>query len=667
MGRVVYFFPSHVLIGCIGGIGAFVAKVGVEVTINTTFSPKACLSRWHLLIVVLLFEVVLRLLLALSKDASGKSRVPLLAPIYYCAITPMFYAVLKVGGVDLEWAHSAGYFFEALDTAGGTGDGGSWWSGVFDEQLLTIWKVIDFRNISWVAVGKSVPTLVSLVAFSLIHVPINIPAFAISTNSDVDMNTELKAHGYSNAIAGLCGGLQNYLCYANSVLYAKSGGEGKISSLLVAFLSVGLFCIGPDITSSIPRCMAGTLLLHVGIDLFLEGVYDSYGNFDKLEYAGVWLITVVMTIYGMSAALLAGIISALSTYAVQSVTYLNPVRGSMSAATLRSSRWNRSAQENEILENNDIGRRKIFVIQLHGHIFFGNVTQMTEQIKELLTEFKSDNHGEGAWIVIIDFSLVVGIDSSAAQAISKLKDMMRKKYKIYTTIFVTGSHDGFPCEFDLSKTLRIPDSPIPNTSSVDTAIHEEEPLLRVSSQDSITFLRANRRSIIRRMSSVNIAIPFPEVSQVHVCVNLDEALMDAEDTLIQFQDPTLIVDKSEGQMHRATSNSLEDEKELFIRFLSDLCPHVDKKILERLSALFHRQVYRRGDIIWAQSSRSDCVKIVIQGSLVSLLEDEAGTTEPIPPGAVIGELGLTNGMDRLSTVKCDSDEAILYSMEEDVW
>ena len=23
------------------------------------------------------------------------------------------------------------------------------------------------------------------------------------------------------------------------------------------------------------RCMAGTLLLHVGIDLFLEGVYDS--------------------------------------------------------------------------------------------------------------------------------------------------------------------------------------------------------------------------------------------------------------------------------------------------------------------------------------------------------------------------------------------------------
>lgn len=45
--------------------------------------------------------------------------------------------------------------------------------------------------------------------------------------------------------------------------------------------------------------MAGTLLLHVGLDLFLEGVWDSYGSFDALEYAGVWLIVVVMTLYGM--------------------------------------------------------------------------------------------------------------------------------------------------------------------------------------------------------------------------------------------------------------------------------------------------------------------------------------------------------------------------------
>jgi len=69
-------------------------------------------------------------------------------------------------------------------------------------------------------------------------------------------------------------GLQNYLCYANSVLYAQSNGEGIWSGLTITFLTVLLFFFGPSIAAYIPRCMAGTLLLHVGMDLLLEGVYD---------------------------------------------------------------------------------------------------------------------------------------------------------------------------------------------------------------------------------------------------------------------------------------------------------------------------------------------------------------------------------------------------------
>lgn len=43
-----------------------------------------------------------------------------------------------------------------------------------------------------------------------------------------------------------------------------------------------LFFIGPLVASKIPRCMAGTLLVHVGVDLFLEGTYDTYGKFERL-------------------------------------------------------------------------------------------------------------------------------------------------------------------------------------------------------------------------------------------------------------------------------------------------------------------------------------------------------------------------------------------------
>jgi SulP family sulfate permease len=43
----------------------------------------------------------------------------------------------------------------------------------------------------------------------------------------------------------------------------------------------------------------------------------AFGNYDILEYTGIWVITLVMTIWGMSAALIAGVIAAMSTYAVQ--------------------------------------------------------------------------------------------------------------------------------------------------------------------------------------------------------------------------------------------------------------------------------------------------------------------------------------------------------------
>merc|ERR1719491_1185460 len=93
---------------------------------------------------------------------------------------------------------------------------------------LLIIKVIDFSKVSWIAIFHSVPTMCALVLFSLIHVPINIPAFALSTQSDVDMNQELIAHGVSNMVAGVGGGLQNYMAYTQSVLYDKSGGEGRV-------------------------------------------------------------------------------------------------------------------------------------------------------------------------------------------------------------------------------------------------------------------------------------------------------------------------------------------------------------------------------------------------------------------------------------------------------
>jgi SulP family sulfate permease len=53
----------------------------------------------------------------------------------------------------------------------------------------------------------------ALTVFGILHVPINIPALAIAAQEDdLNLNRELIAHGFSNAISGFVGSIQ--VCYA---------------------------------------------------------------------------------------------------------------------------------------------------------------------------------------------------------------------------------------------------------------------------------------------------------------------------------------------------------------------------------------------------------------------------------------------------------------------
>lgn len=184
LGRIVYYFPNHVLVGCIAGIGVFLAKTGMEVTINAVVTELW--DHMDLVGVVLFFELVLRILTFVLRNKEGKQLFSLLTPIYFCLMTPAFYLGLWImnGTTLLDPTKEDGYFFPSLtqqqpqQTDGYQGIG----SSIFNSDLISMWTAIDMRTISWQAIVDSIPTMVALTLFSLIHVPINIPAFALSTS-----------------------------------------------------------------------------------------------------------------------------------------------------------------------------------------------------------------------------------------------------------------------------------------------------------------------------------------------------------------------------------------------------------------------------------------------------------------------------------------------------
>jgi len=668
------------------GHTSYTVITAIEVATNTAFEfslkglHDTFVENFPLIGVVLVFEFILRLLIQFTRDENGRPRYPLLGPIYYICITPVFYILLALLGISSEDASNAGFFFPSLESGNDDSDGSS--STIGGSSLFDIFTIVNFSTISWTAVVKSIPTIVSLTAFSLIHVPINIPAFAISQNVEPDMDRELVAHGWSNAACGLFGGLQNYMAYSNSVIFSKSGGKGTGSSLSIVAATIILFIVGPAITSFVPRCMAGTLLLHIGIDLFLEGVKDSYGDYDTLEYSGIWLITIVMVVFGMSAALIAGAVAALSVYLFQSITHQNPIKGQMSAVSLRSSAWNRSIEAREILEDKVTGRHRIHLILLQGHIFFGNVFLLTDAIKSSLEQMRGT--ADEPKIVIIDFTSVLGLDSSAAQAIAKLKTTMHNKYGIVLSIFVTGSTDGFPCEYNLSEELS--ESVLDKRTNVvdddSEAFVDDAFACLVDEPESTALLSAPRMSMSIKASagaassigtSMKQAVLSGGIPSSRVCDTLDEALVFAEDVLIALEDSFLLEDDLNEttrhfKLHRSpsTESAHDEERLLALRYLEKLCPSASGEEVEFLLSTFTRERFADGDVLWTQGSSSDCCKLLVIGNLLSVLED-GSCMEDIAAGSTIGELGLVHKTERLSTVTCVSDRAVLFSLSRESW
>lgn len=132
--------------------------------------------------------------------------------------------------------------------------------------------------------------MLALTFFGVLHVPINVPALALQTGEDhANLDHELKLHGLSNFLSGCAGSIQNYLVYANSQFFIKSGGNSRLAGYLLALFTGIVMVIGPVIIGFIPVMMVGTLIFVLGFELLLDALWDPRKKLNWLEYLTVSL------------------------------------------------------------------------------------------------------------------------------------------------------------------------------------------------------------------------------------------------------------------------------------------------------------------------------------------------------------------------------------------
>jgi SulP family sulfate permease len=115
LGNLVSFFPRHILIGCIGGVGFFLVVTGIEVSARIEGNLNYDLPTLHRLferdtvylwVLPLVLSIIILILRRLIKS-------PFVLPGFFILIFAVFYIIVKgILGLDLQNVRDAGWIFE---------------------------------------------------------------------------------------------------------------------------------------------------------------------------------------------------------------------------------------------------------------------------------------------------------------------------------------------------------------------------------------------------------------------------------------------------------------------------------------------------------------------------------------------------------------------------
>ncbi|WP_412678914.1 SulP family inorganic anion transporter [Brevibacillus nitrificans] len=204
------------------------------------------------------------------------------------------------------------------------------------------------------------------------------------TDTRSDKNREVKGQGIANLINGFFGGMAGCAMIGQSVINVKSGGRGRLSTLVAGVFLLFLIMVLGDIVQQIPMAALVGVMVMVSIGTF---DWQSLKNLRKIPVSDslVMLVTVAIVVatHDLAKGVIAGVV-------------LSAVIFGWKMARLKSTE-----------ELNEDGV-KVYVIS--GQLFFGTMTHFIEQF-----DYQADPEH-----IIINLSRSHIWDHSAVTAVSKV-------------------------------------------------------------------------------------------------------------------------------------------------------------------------------------------------------------------------------------------------------
>jgi len=306
-----------------------------------------------------------------------------------------FYIFLPARGVSIDQARHFGWLIPKFTSDSGAA------LGVGDILRAAEWKQLARQAGSFTAIAMT--TVVSIL--------LNSNALEIETEQEMDLNQELRAAGIANLLSGCVGGMVGFSSLSLTRLGRNMGANTRLVGFTVAAFCGICLVACPQIVGFIPKFILGGLLLYLGLLFLNEWVVKAWSRLPHLDYIAVIGILLVIASAGYIQGVIVGLLTATILFAVN-YSRLHVVSQVLSGAQSHSN-VDRPVAQQKLLRS--IGH-KIHIVRLQGFIFFGSANNFLKDIRARLQNAEL----EPLKFVILDFSRVQGLDSSAVLALRKL-------------------------------------------------------------------------------------------------------------------------------------------------------------------------------------------------------------------------------------------------------
>jgi SulP family sulfate permease len=393
LGQWLRFVPYPVIGGFLAASGLLLITGGMEVVTQTNLSLSP--SSWQVLFSpVYAPQILTGALFALSMPIVGRwvpSYVAL--PLAFAA----FVIVLDIslfGFVPDETRNA--WFLPSL------GSLALWWP----------MSAVLNNDVDWWAIAQSSAEIGAVCGVMAIALLLDVSGLEVARQKTADLDKEFRTNGIANLLAAATGGFAGSLSMNGCLLLDESGATTRWAGAIVGIACALILFSGADIGTFVPKAILGGMLAYLGAMILVE-LASSPAQRSWTDAALALAMMLVIVNFGYFMGVVLGVIGACLMFAL-SYSRIGVIRRHLTRQVF-SSNVERAPEQSRLLREEG---ERVHVFWLSGFIFFGSSNGLFEYIRKAIDA----QHEKPVGYILLDFTAVPGLDSSALLSLIKLRN-----------------------------------------------------------------------------------------------------------------------------------------------------------------------------------------------------------------------------------------------------